>query len=29
MNKFAKFQGRIEDARFVTGQGYYATDLKA
>ncbi|MEM6624694.1 MAG: xanthine dehydrogenase family protein molybdopterin-binding subunit [Pseudomonadota bacterium] len=29
MNKHAKFQGRIEDARFVTGQGYYATDLKA
>ena len=29
MNKFAKFQGRIEDHRFVTGQGYYATDLAA
>ena len=29
MNKFAKFQGRIEDARFVTGAGYYATDLAA
>lgn len=29
MNKFAKFQGRIEDKRFVTGTGYYATDLKA
>ncbi|MFK7942879.1 MAG: xanthine dehydrogenase family protein molybdopterin-binding subunit [Paracoccaceae bacterium] len=27
MNKFATFQGRIEDARFVTGAGYYATDL--
>lgn len=29
MEKFAKFQGRLEDARFVTGQGYYATDLAA
>jgi len=29
MNKFAKFQGRIEDARFVTGTGRYATDLAA
>ncbi|MEM7057953.1 MAG: xanthine dehydrogenase family protein molybdopterin-binding subunit [Pseudomonadota bacterium] len=29
MNKYATFQGRIEDARFVTGKGYYATDLKA
>ncbi|MEM1299311.1 MAG: xanthine dehydrogenase family protein molybdopterin-binding subunit [Pseudomonadota bacterium] len=29
MNKYAKFQGRIEDARFVTGAGYYATDLAA
>ncbi len=29
MNKYATFQGRIEDARFVTGQGYYASDLKA
>ncbi|MEM1159929.1 MAG: xanthine dehydrogenase family protein molybdopterin-binding subunit [Pseudomonadota bacterium] len=29
MNTYAKFQGRIEDARFVTGDGYYATDLKA
>ncbi len=29
MSKFAKFQGRIEDKRFVTGAGYYATDLIA
>ncbi|MEM7745344.1 MAG: xanthine dehydrogenase family protein molybdopterin-binding subunit [Pseudomonadota bacterium] len=29
MNKYATFQGRIEDARFVSGSGYYATDLKA
>lgn len=29
MNKFAKFQGRIEDVRFVTGAGHYATDLQA
>ena len=29
MNKYAKFQGRIEDSRFVSGQGYYATDLAA
>ena len=27
MEKFATFQGRLEDHRFVTGQGYYATDL--
>ena len=29
MNKFASFQGRIEDRRFVTGAGLYATDLQA
>ena len=29
MNKFARFQGRIEDRRFVTGAGRYATDLTA
>ena len=29
MNKYAQFQGRIEDRRFVTGKGYYATDLEA
>lgn len=29
MNKFATFQGRIEDKRFVTGAGQYATDLVA
>ncbi len=29
MEKFAAFQGRLEDARFVTGAGYYATDLVA
>jgi carbon-monoxide dehydrogenase large subunit len=29
MNKYARFQGRIEDRRFVTGAGRYATDLTA
>ena len=29
MNKFARFQGRLEDRRFVTGTGSYATDLTA
>ena len=29
MDQYASFQGRLEDARFVTGQGYYATDLTA
>ncbi len=29
MNKYAAFQGRIEDHRFVTGAGHYATDLTA
>ncbi|MEL6998678.1 MAG: xanthine dehydrogenase family protein molybdopterin-binding subunit [Pseudomonadota bacterium] len=29
MNKYATFQGRIEDHRFVTGAGHYATDLTA
>ena len=29
MEKFARFQGRLEDARFVTGRGYFATDLTA
>ena len=29
MNKFARFQGRLEDRRFVTGTGRYATDLTA
>ena len=27
MEQFAKFQGRLEDHRFVTGAGHYATDL--
>ncbi len=29
MNQYARFQGRIEDRRFVTGAGHYATDLTA
>ena len=29
MNKYATFQGRLEDHRFVTGTGHYATDLTA
>ena len=29
MNKYATFQGRLEDHRFVTGAGHYATDLTA
>ena len=29
MNRYARFQGRIEDRRFVTGTGRYATDLTA
>ena len=29
MTRYATFQGRLEDHRFVTGAGHYATDLTA